>query len=114
MKSTNFSERLETAFRNRSWIRYPFHFVVDFLTGNGRIFLACAALSAPLSFVAINTTAYNFFTMVTATFIIVFMLNYFYRPRVKCSGILPALSECGTKVSYQLIVANTGKKKLIR
>jgi uncharacterized protein (DUF58 family) len=114
MNISNFSERLETAFRNRSWIRFPYHFAVNFLTGNGRIFLACAALSAPISFVAINTTAYHFFTMISSTFIIAFILNFIYRPRVVCSRTLPGLAEAGSKLSCQVITSNPGSRKFYK
>jgi uncharacterized protein (DUF58 family) len=114
MNISNLSERLETAFRHRSWIRFPIYFARDFLTLNGKIFLACAALSAPLSFVAINTTAYFFFTMITATFITAFIINFIYRPHVSCSRILPGLLEAGGQANYQVTISNTGKKTLYR
>lgn len=107
-----FSETLEEAYKRNSWIKFPVFFLRDFLTFSGRIIVACAMLSAPISFVALNTTAYMFFTMISSIIIIAYFFNFFYRPHIRCLRILPGLVETGVRISYLLNITNTGKKTL--
>ncbi len=105
-----FSEQLEKVLKKRSWIRYPLYLVQDFLTPVGRIFIICTMLSAPLSFVAINTTAYFFFTMITSILITGFIINFIYRPDISCTRYLPGLMETNNPISYQVHLVNKGKR----
>lgn len=103
-------ERFEEALKKGSWIKYPYYFVRFFLSINGRIFLACTALSAPISFVALNTTAYMFFTSILSIMIISFILNFLYKPKVTVRRELSGLIEAKSVVSYDIFIKNVSKR----
>lgn len=103
--------KVEEALKRGSWIKYPYYFIFYFLTLNGRILIACTMLSAPLSFVALNTTAYMFFTSSLSILIICFILSILYIPRVSVKRSLNRLIEAKTAVNYEVFIKNTSKRK---
>lgn len=105
-------ERVEESLKRGSWIKYPYYFLLYFLTSNGRIFLACTALSAPLSFVALNTTAYNFFTSLLSLVLVSFIMGILYIPNVTAKRNLNNLIEAKSLVKYDVIIKNNSKKTL--
>ncbi len=106
----DFRDRLEIVLKKRSWIRIPFYLITNFLSPNGRTYLICMLFSAPLSFVALNTTVYMFLTMIVSTVTISYFFNFFYRPKVDVIRNLPSIIEAETAVIYQAKIINHRKR----
>lgn len=103
-------DKLEEALKRGSWVKYPYYFILYFLTLNGRILIACTLLSAPLSFVALNTTAYMFFTASLAILIVCFILSLLYIPEVSAKRNLNTLIEAKTPIRYEIAIKNVSKR----
>ena len=86
-------ESIEAAFKKDSWIRYVFYCFREFLTPLGKSIVIINMISAPLSFVAFNTTAYAFFTTLSSIITVSFFYGIFFRPKLKISRIMPNLAE---------------------
>ncbi|MFN8578942.1 MAG: DUF58 domain-containing protein [Candidatus Sericytochromatia bacterium] len=108
----NNRDRIEEALKRGSWIKFPYYFIRYFLTANGRIFLACTALSAPLSFVALNTTAHIFFTNILSLVIVAFIIGMVYIPKVSIKRDLNNLIEAKSLIKYQVFIKNISKRNL--
>ena len=104
-------ERYEREFRFR-YFRFLVYLINDFISPYGFIFIFFCAFSAPMAFIAIHTTIYKFFTVILSITVLCFFFNFYYRPQVKCSRILPDLVEAKTDQSYKIILENISRKKI--
>lgn len=103
-------DRLDEVLKRKSWVRFPYYFVRYFLTANGKIFLACTMLSAPISFVALNTTAHMFFTAILSLMIFAFIFNFLYKPKVEVKTVIPSLIEAKSIVNVDIHLKNKTKR----
>ncbi|MFN8671674.1 MAG: DUF58 domain-containing protein [Candidatus Sericytochromatia bacterium] len=101
---------LEKAYKKGSWVKYFFYIFQTFITPIGKVFVIINMIAAPLSFAAFNTTAYAFFTTITAINTYAFLYGFFFRPSVKVSRSLPNLVEVGKIFSYKISIKNTSKR----
>ncbi|MEK7434047.1 MAG: DUF58 domain-containing protein [Cyanobacteriota bacterium] len=103
-------ESVESAFKRGSWIKYIFYIFNEFLTPLGKSIIIINMISAPLSFVAFNTTAYAFFTTLTSIVTVSFFYGIFFRPKLKISRVMPNLVENDTVIKYYITLKNEKKR----
>jgi uncharacterized protein (DUF58 family) len=101
---------LEYSLKNSSWIRFPYYISTHFLTLLGKIIIIIACISAPLTFVAFNTTAYAFFTSISALIVFSFIYTFFFRPYLIVSRALPTLIETGKEIKYYINLKNPSNR----
>lgn len=102
---------LEYSLKNSPWIRIPYYLSTHFLTLLGKIIIIIAMISAPLTFVAFNTTAYAFFTSITSIIVFSFIYTFFFKPNVAVSRVMPSLIEAGKEIKYYVKIKNKSNRK---
>ncbi len=111
LKNEHF-ERLDEALKRKSWIRFPHYLYTYFLTVNGKIFLGTITFSAPISFVALNTTVYMFLTSGISLLIISFILGFISKPKVSIKSNIPQLVEAKSVIDIDVFIKNKKKKSI--